>query len=155
MYTENTYSTVSHSKALHNYLIPWLNLRKTCRNLLKSSKISGNFRKLRKHFKPVLEELLKMIYENFGKSLVIFGNFWKTSETFQNSLKIFGKSLGVFGNGSKVFFRCFYDFLKFSENLRKTSEMVQKCFKCFYDFLKFSENLRKLRKCFESVSDVL
>ena len=28
-----------------------------------------------------------------------------------------------FGNGSKVIFRCFYDFLKFSENLWKSSEV--------------------------------
>ena len=41
-------STVSHEKALHNYFIPCLNLRK----------IHGNFRKLRKRFKPVIEELL-------------------------------------------------------------------------------------------------
>ena len=30
-----------------------------------------------------------------------------------------------FGNGSKVIFRCFYDFLKFSENLRKSSEVFE------------------------------
>ena len=58
----------------------------------KSSEISGNFRKLRKRFKPVFEEL-----------------------------KRFMKPLENFGNGSKVIFRCFYDFLKFSENLRKSS----------------------------------
>ena len=62
-----------------------------------------------------------------------------------------------FGNGSKVIFRCFYAFLRFSENLRKSSEVfgnLQKfsenfgngskvIFKRFYNFLKFSENLRK------------
>ena len=37
--------------------------------------------------------------------------------------KIFGKSSKIFGNCSKVIFRCFYDFLKFSENLRKCSEI--------------------------------
>ena len=65
------------------------------------------------------------------------------------------------GNGSKVIFRCFKDFLKFSESLRKSSEVfgnlrkfseifgnLRKEFKsnvgCFYDILKFiSENLRK------------
>ena len=47
--------------------------------------------------------------------------------------KIFGKSLENFRNGSEVF-QMFYDFSKFSENLRETSEMVQKCFRCFYDF---------------------
>ena len=62
-----------------------------------------------------------MIYENFVKSLAIFGNLWKTLETVQNCFfKIFEKSSQVFGNlqkfsenfrnGSKVFFRCFYDF---------------------------------------------
>ena len=35
----------------------------------------------------------------------MFGNLWKFSENF--------------GNGSKVMYRCFYDFLKFLENLRK------------------------------------
>ena len=77
-------STVSHEKALHNYFIPCLNLRKTYVNFGKSSEISANFRKLR-------------------KCSEIFGNFRKT-----------------FGNGSKVIFRCFYDFSKFSENLRKS-----------------------------------
>ena len=47
-----------------------------------------SFRKLRKRFKPVFEEL-----------------------------KRFMKLLENFGNSSKVFSRCFYDFLKFSENL--------------------------------------
>ena len=51
-----------------------------------------------------------MIYVNFGKSSAIFGNFWNTSKTVQNGLKIFGKSSGLLGN------------------FRKTSEMVQKCF---------------------------
>ena len=74
--------TVSHEKALHNYFIPCLNLRK----------IYGNVRKLRKRFKPVIEELLlnkKKIYENFEKSLAIFGNFWKTSETVQVFSNVF------------------------------------------------------------------
>ena len=31
-----------------------------------------------------------------------------------------------FGNGSKVIFKCFYDFLKFSENLRKCLEIFGK-----------------------------
>ena len=39
---------VSHEKALHNYFIRCLNLRK----------IYGNFRKLQKRFNPVIEELL-------------------------------------------------------------------------------------------------
>ena len=39
----------------------------------------------------------------------MFGNFRKFSESF--------------GNGSKVIFRCFYDFLEFSENHRKCSEI--------------------------------
>ena len=62
-----------------------------------------------------------------------------------------------FGNSSKMFSRCFYGFLKFSENLRKSSELFRNLqkfsenfgngskviFRCFYDFLKFSENLQK------------
>ena len=85
-----------------------------------------------------------MILKIFGKSSEIFGSvrkFWKTSETVQKSFsdvfmifKIFGKYSEIFGsvrnlrkflenfgNGSKVIFRCCYDFLKFSENLRKSS----------------------------------
>ena len=45
----------------------------------------------------------------FGKSSEIFGSVRKSSE--------------IFRNGSKVIFRCFYDFFKFSENLRKSSEV--------------------------------
>ena len=71
--------------------------------------------------------------------------------------------LEIFGNGSKVIFRCFYDFLKFSENLWKSSEIFgngsTEISRCFYDFLKFSENLRKssevfgnLRKRFPNVN---
>ena len=55
-----------------------------------------------------------------------------------------------FGNASKVVFRCFYDFLKFLENLRKFSEVFgnlpkfsenfgnasKAIFRCFYDFFK-------------------
>ena len=87
-------SMVSHEKALHNYFIPYLNLRKTYRNFGKSSEISANFQKLRKRFKPVFEELKW---------------FMKLSENF--------------GNSSKVIFRCFDDFLKLLENLRKSSEV--------------------------------
>ena len=58
----------------------------------------------------------------FGKSSEIFGSVRKFSEISKN-----------FGNGSKVIFRCFYDFLKFSENLRKSSEV-------FENLRKFSEN---------------
>ena len=52
----------------------------------------------------------------------------------------------IFGNGSKVFFRCFYDFLKFSENPRKSSEV-------FRNLRKFSENLASetVEKCFSDV----
>ena len=162
-------STVSHEKALHNYFIPCLNLRKTYGNFGKSSEISANFRKLRKRFKPVFEERLRND----------LWNFWKTSETVQKCFpnvfmifKIFGKSSEIFGsvrkfsenfgNGSKVIFRCFYDFLKFSENLRKSFEVFgnlrkfsenfgngsKVIFRCFYDFLIFSENLRKCSEIF-------
>ena len=39
---------------------------------------------------------------------------------------MFGNFLENFGNGLKVFFRCCYDFLKFSENLRKCLEVIGK-----------------------------
>ena len=140
-------STVSHEKSLHNYFIPCLNLRKTYGNFGKSSEISANFRKLRKRFKSVFEELKRFmkLLENFGNSSKVF------SRCFYDFLffKIFGKSSKIFGsvhkfsenfgNGSKVIFSCFYDFLIFSEifgslwkcseifgNVQKTSEAVQK-----------------------------
>ena len=128
------YSTVSHEKALHNYFIPCLNLRKTYGNFGKSSEISANFLKLRKRFKPVFEEL-----------------------------KRFMKLLENFGNSSKVFSRCFYVFFKFSENLRKSSEVLgnprkfpenvgngpKVIFRCFYVFFKFRKIVGNLRKCSE------
>ena len=50
-----------------------------------------------------------MISKIFGKASEVFGNLQKLLENF--------------GNGSKVIFRCFYDFFKFSENLRKCLEI--------------------------------
>ena len=45
------------------------------------------------------------------------------------------KFLENFGNGSKVIFRCFYDFSKFSENLRKSSEVFGNLRKRFMDVI--------------------
>ena len=64
------------------------------------------------------------------------------------------KFLENFGHNSKVIFRCFYDILKFTENLRKSSEVFRNfrkfsenfgngskvIFRCFYDFLIFLKN---------------
>ena len=75
------------------------------------------------------------------------------------------KFLENFGNGSKVIFRCFYGFLKFSENLRKSSKVFENLrkfsenfgngskvtFRCFYDFLIFSENLWKCSEIFGDI----
>ena len=133
------FSTVSHEKALHNYFIPCLNLRKIYGNFGKSSEISANFRKLRKRFKPVFEELKRFI---------------KLLENFENS--------------SNVFSRCFYDFLKFSENFRKSSEVFRilwkysenfrnsskVIFRCFYDFLKYSGNLRTSSEVFGNLRKI-
>ena len=132
-------STVSHEKALHNYFIPCLNLRKTYGNFGKTSEISANFQKLRKRFKPVFEEFKRFmkVLENFGNSSKVFSrcyydflkfskNPWISSEVFGN-LRQFSEN---FGSGSKVIFRWFffYDFLKIFgkssevlENLRKIS----------------------------------
>ena len=85
---------------------------------------------------------MKIYGKSYGKSLAIFGNFWKTSETVQNDFKIFGKSseafgiiLGIFGKiletVQKCFFRCFFIFLI----LGKTSEI-------FGSVRKSSENFR-------------
>ena len=75
--------------------------------------IYETFGKLRKQFKSVFQMFLRF-FKIFGKSSEIlasevFGNLRKFSENF--------------GNGSNVIFRCFYDFLNFSENLRKCSEI--------------------------------
>ena len=45
------------------------------------------------------------------------------------------KVLENFGNSSKVFSRCFYDFLKFSENLQKSSEVLGNLWKRFPDVI--------------------
>ena len=110
-------STVSHEKALHNYFIPCLNLRKTYGNFGKTSEISANFQKLRKRFKPVFEEFKRFmkVLENFGNSSKVFSrcyydfskfskNPWISSEVFGN-LRQFSEN---FGSGSKVIFRWFF-----------------------------------------------
>ena len=157
-------STVSHEKALHiKYFIPYLNLRNIYRN----------FWKFRKDFKPNFEELLKTVYENFGKSSTygflqkLLENFGNNSEVFSRYFYDFLKFSENFGNGSKAIFSCFNLWLfknfqkifgnhwKCSEifrNFRKTLEMVQKViFRCFHDFLKFSENVRKSLEVFENL----
>ena len=66
------------------------------------------------------------LQKNFANGSKTFFRWFKI--IFQNFRKIFGDLRGsseVFGNLRKRFksvFRCFYDFLKFSENLRKSSE---------------------------------
>ena len=81
----------------------------------------------------------------------ILENLWQSSETFGNIRKQF-----------KSVFHRFYDFLKFSKNLRKYSEAFRSLrnfsenfgngskviFRCFYDFLKFSENPWKFSEVF-------
>ena len=54
-------SGISHEKALHNYFIPCLNLRKTYEDFGKISEISANSRKLRKRFKRVFEEFKRFM----------------------------------------------------------------------------------------------
>ena len=55
--------------------------------------------------------------------------------------------------------RCFYDFLKFQQDLRKFSENFgngsKVIFRCFYGFFKFSENLRKCSEIFGKFADVI
>ena len=173
---------VSLKKALHNYFIPCLNLRKTYGNFGKSSEISANFRKLEKRFKAVFEELKRFmkLLENFGNSSKVFPddfikilkfseNLRKSSETFGSVRKyseIFRKLLNWFKNNFLMFLWFFKIFGKSSEvfgNLRKFSENFgngsKVIFRCFYDFLKFSENLRKSSEVFGNLrkrfSDVI
>ena len=123
------YSTVSHEKALHNYFIPCLNLRKIYETIRKSSEISGNFPKFRNRFKTVFEfirfwkfsENLRKSSEFFRKvrkrfKLALYKNFGKYSELFGNLRKF----LENFGNGWKLFFRIF----KIFSNFRKSSEVL-------------------------------
>ena len=72
------------------------------------------------------------------KSLGISKNLGNASgQCFWKTLAIFGNQFSKnFGNGSKVFFRCFYDFLKFLKNLRKSTEV-------FGNLRKFSETVQK------------
>ena len=166
-------STVSHEKALHNYFIPCLNLRKTYESFGKRSEISANFRKLRKRFKPVFEELKRFmkLLENFGNSLKVFSrcfyDFLKLLENYRKSSDVFGNLLKFsenFGNGSKVIFRCFYDFKnfrkifgkssevfgnlrKFSENFGNGSKVIFWCFLWFFKI--FGKSSGSLRKCSE------
>ena len=162
-------STVSHEKALHIKLLYPMPIKNDGK-FWKCSRISGNFRKLWKRFKPVFKELKRFMKilenlwqssENFWKRSkmvlnfwenlreLVYGNFWKTSETVQKCFSVYGKSLEIFGSVrnfsgifgklqkwfKKFFFRCFYYFLKFSENEvfenhRKTSRCDRKCSKC-------------------------
>ena len=124
-------STLSHEKALHNYFIPCLNLRKGYGNFGKSSEIYANVRKLRKRFKPVFEKLKRSmkLLENFGNSSKVFSrwlyDFLKSSENFGNPRK----SSEIFGKLRKRFksnFQSFYNFFRYSENLWKCSEIFGK-----------------------------
>ena len=74
-------------------------------------KSSEFFGKLRKRLKSNFQMFLG-VFKIFGKSSEVLGNLRKFSENF--------------GNGSKVIFRCFYDFLKFPENLWRCSKIFGK-----------------------------
>ena len=135
-----------HTSLYYNYFIPCLNLRKTYGNFGKSSEISANFRKLRKRFKPVFEELKQFmkLLENFGNSSKMFSRCFYD---LLNCRKIFGsvrKSSEIFGKLRKRFksnFQVFYDFFKFSENFRKSSEVFGNFRKRFLDVI------RNVRNC--------
>ena len=62
----------------------------------KSSEISANFRKLRKRFKPVFEELKRFM--KLGK---LRKQFKSVFQMFLYFLKIFGKSSEIFGSVRK------------------------------------------------------
>ena len=90
------------------------------------------------------ENLWKFWEELARKSPRISENFGNASNLFlRSSNDYFTKLLEHFGNSSKVFSRCFYDFLKFSENLRKCSEI-------FITFQKTSEivQIEVIFRCF-------
>ena len=87
-------STVSHEKALHNYFIPCLNLRKTYGNFGKSSEISANFRKLRKRFKPVFGKLNPILHGLFHAVLHWGGGGTKCTRPFsQKRIKLLQSNL--------------------------------------------------------------
>ena len=80
-----------------------------------------------------------MIFKIFGKSSEIFGSVQKSSE-------IFGKLRKRF----KVIFRCSYDFLKFSKNLRKSSEVFGNLRKRFPDVIGNVRNGSQELKSFQA-----
>ena len=111
---------------------------------------------------PKSPESLWTILERTRKSPRISENFGNASNPFLRRLNDLW-NLKIFGNSSKVFSRCFYNCLKFSENLgnlrkcseifgnfRKTSKTVQKKFSdVFMIFQNFRKILGNLRKCSE------
>ena len=117
------------------------------------------------------ENLWKFWKELARKSPRISENFGNASNLFlMSSNDYFTKLLEHFGNSSKVFSRCFYDFLKFSENLRKcseifrtfqkTSEIVQievifRCFMVLLNFRKIFGSVRKFSENFRNGSKVI
>ena len=83
---------------------------------------------------------MKIYGKSYGKSLAIFGNFWKTSETVQNDFKIFGKSSEAFGIFLEIF--------------GKILETVQKCFSDVFYFFKFSVKHPKSSEVFENHREI-
>ena len=79
------------------------------------------------------------------------------SKNFGNASNPFSRGFGKLRKQFRSVFQVIYDFLKSSENLRKSLEVFGNLwkfsenfgngskilFRCFYDFLKFSEGLRK------------
>ena len=117
------YSIVSHEKALHNYFIPSLNLRKTYRNFGKGLEISAEFPKtsgtLQTRFWRKLKRFIKFL-ENFrnrskvfpnvlwffkivGKSSEILGSVRKSSEIFGKFRKRFKSNFQIFLWVFKIF----------------------------------------------------
>ena len=106
-------STVSYEKALHNYFIPCLYLRKTYGNFTKNTEISlgisENFGNASNSFLEI--KLFKQI---------VLKNVWQSSEVF-----------GKIRRRSKMVLKCSENLRKSSEvfgNSRKTSETAQECF---------------------------
>ena len=110
--TRHLYFPYTHEKALHNYFIPCLNLRKIYAGISENLGNASN---------PLLRNLIQKRFMKILENLsgIEVENLWHSSETFGKLRKQF-----------KSAFQCFYDFLKFSEifgNLRKMTGGDRKC----------------------------
>ena len=100
--------------------IPWESIAQLLYPMPKSSENLREFPKISETLQTrYWGTFIRKIYENFGKSLAIFGNFWKTSETVQKCFPMFLWFFKTFGKSSEIF----GSVRKSSKNFRTWSKM--------------------------------